>query len=151
MTAQQVTDSVYRAIDMLLKRDSDLLDLDANERSITHKLAEYLQAEFEGWNVDCEYNRIGNAAKRIYLPAGGAPADDTNAVTVFPDIIVHKRNTRENLLVIEVKKSTNPYGEDFDLDKLRAFKDELGYRHGVFLRLYAGDEGPGVQSIKWIR
>jgi hypothetical protein len=131
-------DRFNRAIGILLDRDRDLMALDANERSITHKLAEYLQAEFEGWNVDCEHNRIGDAAKRIHLPAAEVLADDTDAMTVFPDIIVHRRNMPDNLLVVEVKKTTNPHGEEFDISKLHAFKAELGYRHAAFLHLSTG-------------
>jgi hypothetical protein len=147
---ERIAESLNRAIDLLLKRDKELLVLDANERSITHKLAEYLQAEFKDWHVDCEYNRIREAAKHIHLPSGEVRPDDTNAITVFPDIIVHKRNTPENLLVIEVKKSTNPQGEEFDVSKLHAFKAELGYRHAAFVRLFAGEVKQGVESIKWI-
>ena len=47
------------ALSELIERDSFLFEADANERSITHKLAEYLQAQFQDWNVDCEYNRNG--------------------------------------------------------------------------------------------
>ena len=39
----------------------------------------------------------------LSIPA--ASADDTNSVTVFPDIIVHRRGTAQNLLVVEVKEA----------------------------------------------
>jgi hypothetical protein len=42
------------------KNEFDLIDVDANERSISHKLAEYIQKHTSDWNVDCEYNRDGN-------------------------------------------------------------------------------------------
>ena len=49
-----------RAIRALLVKDQDLLALQANERSISHKLAEYLRKEIgEEYDVDCEYNRLG--------------------------------------------------------------------------------------------
>jgi hypothetical protein len=34
-------------------------------------------------------------------------ANDTAAITVFPDIIVHHRGLEDNLLVIEMKKTIN--------------------------------------------
>ena len=58
--SEEVERGVIRAIQMLLRRDSFLLDKDVTERSATHKLAKYLQREFGGWHVDCEYNRVGN-------------------------------------------------------------------------------------------
>jgi len=57
ITTNEVKYSVDRALTKLLQNDSLLVELNANERSITHKLAEYLQLEFAAWNVDCEYNR----------------------------------------------------------------------------------------------
>jgi len=57
--------------------------------------------------------------------------------------------TDKNHLVIEVKKSTNPETPDFDLEKLRAFKGELGYTHALFLLLEAGNEKPNAKFM-WI-
>ena len=57
--------------------------MDANERSLTHKLAEYLQCEFPDWHVDCEYNRHGLDVKRLAIHSWRVKADDTEARTVF--------------------------------------------------------------------
>lgn len=54
---KMVRNRVTRALERLIDLDGHLLEIDANERSITHKLAEYLQQEFPKYNVDCEYNR----------------------------------------------------------------------------------------------
>ncbi|MHB1868016.1 MAG: hypothetical protein ACYCPP_03625 [Nitrososphaerales archaeon] len=48
------------------------------------------------------------------------------AATVYPDIIIHKRDSHENLVVIEAKKSTNREVET-DILKLKQFKQKLGY------------------------
>lgn len=132
---------LIRAVESLLRGDGYLLEHDANERSITHRLAMHLVPEFDGWNVDCEYNRDGHEPKRLNLPRRHAVADDDeHATTVFPDIIVHRRGTQQNLLVIEAKKSTNPDDGAFDRRKLRAFADpaQLGYQFAVFVLLYSG-------------
>ncbi|MBI4480164.1 MAG: hypothetical protein HY651_09095 [Acidobacteria bacterium] len=128
---------VRRSLALLLKHDKFLLEVDVNERSITHKLAEYLQAEFPEWHVDCEYNRRGALPKRLQIAADTpVRADDTEAQTVYPDIIVHRRNTDENLLVIEVKKSSNCNRAAWDRQKLEAFKeaDDYSYDYAVFLK-----------------
>jgi hypothetical protein len=142
---------VVAAIRDFLRRDRALLIYDVNERSITHKLAGYLQARFRGWDVDCEYNRNHDDPKRLKLRPENVRTNDTQAQTVFPDIIVHKRHTDENLLVIEVKKSTNNQGDDHDLRKLEAFKQQLGYKYAAFLKLEAGISArlPRPFALRW--
>lgn len=130
---------VHKALQILMERDIALIRDDANERSISHKLAEYLQQQFKQWHVDCEYNRDGFGPKRLNLNVTATSSDDTHARTVFPDIIVHKRKTRANLLVIEVKKASSPVRNNFDLMKLRAFKRQLRYPYAVSI-LFTGPE-----------
>src|ERR1041384_2959621 len=132
---------VRTAINVLFDRDAFLLQNNVNERSISHKLAEYLQSEFEDWNVDCEYNRNHDARKEIYLQGEAGSLNDTDARTVFPDIIVHRRNTDDNLLVIEIKKSTSTVSSDFDKRKLQAFTSApFYYQFGLFLRFTTGQQ-----------
>lgn len=122
-----------------MEYDSFLLEENANERSITHKLAEYLQQEFKDWNVDCEYNRMWNDfeidKKIIELEEDIASVYDTDAKTVFPDIIIHKRENKDNLLVIEVKKSNNTADKLMDKIKLETFtySDHFKYLFGLNL------------------
>src|SRR5271156_1841591 len=108
MTQAEIESKLRRAIRTLLREDGWLLRYDANERSITHKLAEYLQKEFRDWHVDCEYNLDGHDdSKKLDLPPKrNISSADTEARTVFPDIIVHcrgKHAKRLNLLVLEAK------------------------------------------------
>jgi len=133
---EDVKQRVITAICMLYRHDRDLLDVDANERSITHKLAEHLQREFSDWHVDCEYNRRRDLIKRLQIDFGKIDADDIEAKTVFPDIIVHRRQTEQNLLVIEVKKDNGQEGTK-DIEKLKKFTTvpEYQYQYGLFLRL----------------
>jgi hypothetical protein len=131
MDHDEVMNRVRAALGKLIDSDAHLLSVDVNERSITHRLGAYLQCQFEGWHVDCEYNR--NRADAKYLE--GWETNDTHARTVFPDIIVHHRDTADNLLVVEVKKTTNSTPNDSDLRKLRGCMEELGYRYALFLRL----------------
>ena len=92
-----------------------LLTHDANERSISHKLAEILQGLVgDHWHVDCEYNRDGHDPKRVQLPVAGTQSDETESKTVYPDIIIHKRGTGNNFIVMEIKKSTNKESDDHD-------------------------------------
>lgn len=131
---EDVKKRVIAAICALYRHDRELLDIDANERSITHKLAEHLQREFPCWHVDCEYNRRGLDSKRLNTNWQCRP-DDTEAERVFPDIIVHRRGTHENLIVIEVKKAGGQE-ETHDITKLKAFTGPCyQYQYGLFLSL----------------
>ena len=133
---------IRSCLQKLRKQDKYLLDKKVNERTITHKLAEYLQEQFLEFNVDCEYNRFDEIPKKLELPTDKVNWNDTEAKTVFPDIIVHKRGTQKNnLLVIEIKKSSNSNPGNFDRKKLKAFiKDPYNYRFGLFLRIDLDDE-----------
>lgn len=137
---EEIERKVATAIGVLFKNDAFLLENDVNERSISHKLAEYLQQQFPEYHVDCEYNRMKGKSmdeqyttKTLHLPIGDVRSDDTKAKTVYPDIIVHKRGTKNNLLAIETKKKTNNSSKNFDYKKLRAFKAQLKYTFALFV------------------
>lgn len=125
LTAVEPGGAVWDALQTLLEQDADLLRLDANERSITHRFAMYLQALLPDWHVDCEYNRDGHDPKRVALPTLHPLDDDADAQTVFPDVIVHHRGTDKNYLVIEFKKLGGRFSDHTDLEKLAAYKADL--------------------------
>ena len=135
---------VKEALAELLKADQYLLKHDVSERALSHRLAVHVERALESkegsigrWNVDCEYNRdVTNPhypySKRLDLPkVHDISNEEPFARTVFPDIIVHRRGTTENLLVIEIKKTNNPEGPDFDVSrKIPAFLSQMGYNFG---------------------
>jgi hypothetical protein len=149
--------AIEGALEELLHEEFELFDLDANERSITHMLAKHLEPWFPGYSVDCEYNRDGIDPKALIL--GGtcqAPVnwdltegDIGEGKTVYPDIIVHKRGTAENLLVVEAKKSSNK-SPCRDKLKLQEYKRQLGFLAAFQVILPVGDEYHlYVQEYDW--
>ncbi|MEN6576411.1 MAG: hypothetical protein ABFD90_08715 [Phycisphaerales bacterium] len=145
---QVVERRVTKAVERLLKNDGVLLDRDVNERSVSHKLAEYLQRGFRSWHVDCEYNRDRGMVKRLRWRNEQEPVCSTRARTVYPDIVVHKRGTDDNLLVVEIKKVENssPPSDGRDRDKLNAFVGQpFRYRYGLFLKISIS----GEYSLEW--
>ncbi len=133
-----VAQKVSEALERLLAQDADLLILDVNERAITGKLAGYLRSLFPEWHVDCEYNRDGHKVKTV------------SGQVVVPDVIVHRRGKPENLLVIEVKKSNSRESDERDLERLAAFRSELGYANAIFLKFVVGTRSPGVEIARWV-
>jgi len=130
-------DKVVRALREFFARESHLLDKDFGERVLTHRLAVHLENQFAGWDVDCDYNRLGE--RRLKLPkASIVSTDDDSGKSVFPDIVVHRRTVPENLLAIELRKAINHQPVEHDRHKLRAMTDPHlwhAFRAGVLLTL----------------
>ena len=139
---QTELDKVVGALREFYARETHLLDKDLGERTLTHRLAVHLETQFPGWDVDCDYNRLGE--RRLRLPKGTiVSTDDEIGKSVYPDIVVHRRAVPENLLAIEVRKASNHQPPEHDHHKLRALTDPhlwFAYRTGVFLVL-------GKQSV----
>lgn len=130
------------ALDLLFQNDANLLAVNIAEQTIAARLAGYLQGHFPGYDVDVEYNRMGDAPKTV--------AWSDKPERVYPDIIVHRRRTGTNILAIELKKTSNPETKDNDLLKLAAYRRDLGYLHALFLRLGVGDIAGTVPECEWV-
>jgi hypothetical protein len=139
---------VSKAIDRLLEKDDYLLRHDANERSITHRLACYLQEEFPEYDVDCEYNKDCDSKNNIKM----LNTNRRKNGRVFPDIIVHKRGTNsKNLLVIEAKKTNGDHGNsNSDREKLYGYLTEYEYKYALFLKFRTGDVNVGLEECVWM-
>jgi hypothetical protein len=140
---------LFDAIETLYATDIEILKLDAAERTICAQLASILRRRFDQHAVHVEYNRHGIEPKGIELPNA---AGVLTTKLVSPDIVVHQPgHDDENILVIEVKKTTNPTPDEPDLVKLTLIKEQIHYRFAAFLRLPAG---PAANSqdvrIEWV-
>lgn len=142
---EQVSNALENAIAQLMRNDIKLLELDVNERAIAHRLAGYLEPYFPDHSVDAEYNRMGEVPKRLQWRT-----DEEELV--YPDIIVHQRGARDNLLVIELKKSSNDQTKEHDCWKLEAFREDEGfaYKHALFVRVGVGELAGAVVDCEWI-
>jgi len=132
-SVQEIQEKVHISLGVLFKSDSFLLEAGVHERSIAHKLAEYLQDEFPDWNVDCEYNKKGRDNK--ILDGIRECSEQKKTDKIYPDIIVHIRNKNKNLLVIEIK--TNNQNDPCDIKKLELLTEpEHGYEYtlGLYVR-----------------
>jgi hypothetical protein len=157
------------AIKKLIANDSFLLKHDVSERAITYKLALYLTPLFPGYDVDCEYNRnieVDSGKKYIRILKDIADGygllhkdeKDEEFVyrDVYPDIIIHKRgHNKDNLLIIEMKKSSSNISCEYDIEKLKRYtspEDEnvLNYSFGAFVYIGVKNEMREYRII-WYR
>ena len=136
MTLQEI---ISQAIQKVRLNDDTLIQKKM-EWATAHRLAVYLEEHFPGWNIDCEYNKMGIGSNSKHDSAGSHKR---------PDIIIHKRERQEkenNLLIIEIKMVS---GDDSDEQKLIDFTsppsgDRLfQYQYGLKLSF-----SPELQ-VKW--
>src|SRR5438874_11437906 len=134
---QTELNKVVAALQEFYARESYILEKDLGEITLTHRLAVQVEREFAGWEVDCDYDRLGERTLR--LPHGTiVSTDDHLAKSIYPDIVVHQRAIPNNLLAVEVRKSANHQPLDHDQHKLRALTDPhlwFAYWIGVLLTL----------------
>ncbi|MCR8655843.1 hypothetical protein [Paenibacillus endoradicis] len=168
-----IKNKVERVIAKISNRDHYLLKNDLNERTIAHKFATYLQEEFNDYDVDCEYNKKvdeDNGSKNIYILKVECEKlrkktrneilindEEYSKFSIYPDIIVHHRgNNDNNLLIIEIKKSTNAIDRKFDYKKLQCYTDKspynkLHYKYGLFIEFKTGNLELTTPELIWYR
>lgn len=137
--------NIKSLIDEFVEEQAQLLRNDSSEQAISHQLAMKFAIHFPGWHVDCEYNRRMEDVKRLIYAI--SPSGNACERNVVPDMIIHRRMTNENLLAVEIKKSTNQESSFKDLAKLAAFREQLGYQNSLFIRFLTGVYNVGLVEI----
>jgi hypothetical protein len=135
---QTELNKVVAALQEFYGRETYLFEHDLGERTLTHRLAVHLEKQFLGWEIDCDYDRLGERTLR--LPHGTiVSTDDHLAKSIYPDIVVHQREIPNNLLAIEVRKASNHQPPEHDRHKLSALTDpHLWFAYGIGVYLVLG-------------
>ena len=134
------------ALNNLYASDAEILENNANERSMSFRLGIYLsneitKKEFADFinnsnserqeleyklSVDSEYNRSSEETKKLNLlkfqdkVGMELPHPQWDEVSIFPDLIVHSRmNDFANILAIEIKKQSNRNLAEWEFDRLK--------------------------------
>ena len=132
---------LLKALEKLYEKDGELLEIRANERSITFRLGIYLDELFrkEGLIVDSEYNRKEDRPKAL-----------VGKKYTYPDLIVHKRKThKDNRMVLEIKsKAKYDVGFKHDEEKLKAFTEEKPYEYKIGAHIFITSK---VCDIAWYK
>jgi hypothetical protein len=126
---EKIKSIITFAIDQCFINDLEVIQ-NGMEWAISHRLAVYIESHFTGWNIDCEYIKMGPEYKTKHGSDGKYKR---------PDIIIHKRgriDTDSNLLVIEIKMVD---GQDDDEQKLLDFtsapNDERPFQYQFGLKI----------------
>jgi hypothetical protein len=124
---------LHAAVADLYRTEPDLDDFssetDQTEWNLTAHLAPHIVRYFKGYSYDVDVAKVNLGNKR-------------------PDIIIHKRgpDTKNNLLVIEVKRKRSRTAVRSDAEKIREywFSERLHYRFGATINLWA-DRHPDIE------
>lgn len=163
MNKELIKKLVTSAVNQLIEEQPELLKNNVSERALTHHLANYIAHRVRlnhNYHVDVEYNRLGvSDPKSLSLPPKNKPNEEPTEGRVYPDIIIHHRNTKDNLLVIEIKKcqtdlSKYKLKEDYkrDRQKLMGFlKDErYKYKYGMHIIFFKNGK-PCIELIDLVQ
>ena len=139
---EESLDLLYQNDGYLICNHRDRRENHVGERSVAFRFGIYFnmlsKKNFPEFQVDMEYNR--NMDNRKTLPSWHEGC--------FPDLILHKRGSNsDNLLVIEMKTWWNPHPEK-DKQKIWEFCDINGkycYKYGAFILI--GKKREDVQIV----
>ena len=155
---QIVRSLLEQSIDLLYENDCYLITNSVHEQSISHRIAHYLENLLikydwfvkDGYSVDVEYNKNFGDSKKVfqncsncnqsgcYIKTSNYDIDNYKSIC-RPDIIIHKRESNDNILAIEIKKEElNNAKDKYDFAKLSAFscdRTEYKYILGIFINV----------------
>lgn len=139
----EVVSALTDAIESVFRDDDYLFRFAVHERTIAAALAFHMRPHFANWNIDAEYNKLGEDTKSVTLLG--------SLRKILPDIIVHRRGNRfgANRLAVEIKRG-NTAGTDRDITKLRQMRRELRYEHALFIRFGDKHRAGTITDIRWI-
>ena len=156
--SQHLQEFVEQAIASFNEKEMYLIQHDVSERCICACFAMHLmrvlgESRFSNYSVDVEYNRGNEGIEYSTKMLNNKP------ITV--DLIVHKRGYDrvrgfDNLICIEMKKSTSWYGCDSDeerLEKLVSLEYGFGYKAGfmILINMKKGQAGLEIKRAFFLR
>ena len=150
----ELMDIFEKAKNKFLKEEKEIIEINVNERTLSARLMFHLQTilledklyreKYKTYSVDCEYNRINEYKIKTLKRYENFEIDDNSDKIrkIFPDIILHKRKEEDNLIVIEMKKSTsnNKDCKEKDRERLKIMTDlndpnNFNYTLGVYFEV----------------
>ena len=150
LTITEAKEKVEKALAELFNKDAMLLTLDVTEECIVHKFAKYLAPHFGDLHIDVEYNGWGDRhPKHLWRIEDEINKRKLARKEAYPDVLAHWRRYPVNVLVVEVKKSTNTNADARDIDRFKLLSftapelpnDETFHYHvGLFLEILTGQD-----------
>ncbi|WP_339055180.1 hypothetical protein [Fusobacterium animalis] len=137
-----------KAKEKFLKEEKEIIEINVNERTLSARLMFHLQTlllneiyqeNYKEYSVDCEYNRRKEIVKILPKEYRELEKKDKQ---IYPDIILHQRNSEKNLMIIEMKKtySSDEGGKNENRDRLKfltSLRKENKYKYllGIYFEV----------------
>ena len=144
----ELMDIFEKAKEKFLKEEKEIIEINVNERTLSARLMFHLQTlllneiyqeNYKEYSVDCEYNRRKEIVKILPKEYRELEKKDKQ---IYPDIILHQRNSEKNLMIIEMKKtySSDEEGKNENRDRLKfltSLRKENKYKYllGVYFEV----------------
>lgn len=144
----ELMDIFEKAKEKFLKEEKEIIKINVNERTLSARLMFHLQTlllneiyqeNYKEYSVDCEYNRRKEIVKILPKEYRELEKKDKQ---IYPDIILHQRNSEKNLMIIEMKKtySSDEGGKNENRDRLKfltSLRKENKYKYllGVYFEV----------------
>ena len=144
----ELMDIFEKAKEKFLKEEKEIIEINVNERTLSARLMFHLQTlllneiyqeNYKEYSVDCEYNRRKEIVKILPKEYRELEKKDKQ---IYPDIILHQRNSEKNLMIIEMKKtySLDEGGKNENRDRLKfltSLRKENKYKYllGVYFEV----------------
>ncbi|WP_454953902.1 hypothetical protein [Fusobacterium hwasookii] len=144
----ELMDIFEKAKNKFLKEEKEIIKIDVNERTLSARLMFHLQnlllneiyqENYKEYFVDSEYNRRKEIVKILPKEYRELKKKDKQ---IYPDIILHQRNSEKNLMIIEMKKtySSDEGGKNENRDRLKfltSLRKENKYKYllGVYFEV----------------
>lgn len=144
----ELMDIFEKAKEKFLKEEKEIIEINVNERTLSARLMFHLQTlllneiyqeNYKEYSVDCEYNRRKEIVKILPKEYRELEKKDKQ---IYPDIILHQRNSEKNLMIIEMKKtySSDEAGKNENRDRLKfltSLRKENKYKYllGVYFEV----------------
>lgn len=144
----ELMDIFEKAKEKFLKEEKEIIEINVNERTLSARLIFHLQTlllneiyqeNYKEYSVDCEYNRRKEIVKILPKEYRELEKKDKQ---IYPDIILHQRNSEKNLMIIEMKKtySSDEGGKNENRDRLKfltSLRKENKYKYllGIYFEV----------------
>ena len=144
----ELMDIFEKTKNKFLKEEKEIIEINVNERTLSARLmfhlqtlllSEIYQESYKEYSVDCEYNRRKEIVKILPKEYRELEKKDKQ---IYPDIILHQRNSEKNLMIIEMKKtySLDEGGKNENRDRLKfltSLRKENKYKYllGVYFEV----------------
>ena len=143
----ELMDIFEKAKEKFLKEEKEIIEININERTLSARLmfhlqtlllSEIYQEKYKNYFVDCEYNKSEENTKKI--PKDYRDLDKDKSI--YPDVILHQRKKKKNLIIIEMKKteSSDEDGKNENRDRLEFLtrpksENENQYTLGIYFEI----------------